>query len=239
MYLSRLTLDARNRGVRRDLADCQQLHRTVLGAFPQAPAGAAARGHFGILHRVDIAPRSGTVALLVQSRVAPDWSHLPAGYRLFEAAPDADVKDIATAYAGIVSDQLLRFRLRANATSKSGSVSKEEREAGARGHGQRVPVREAGLSAWLQRKGAAGGFRVPPVGETASSGGPAVRVTREASAYGRRPTGAEGGRLSFAPVVFDGCLLVTDAEVFRRTLAEGVGPAKAYGFGLLSVGPMS
>lgn len=35
--------------------------------------------------------------------------------------------------------------------------------------------------------------------------------------------------------MFDGVLGVTDAEAFRVALREGVGPAKAFGFGLLSI----
>ena len=53
LFLSRLTINARSRNVRRDLADCQGLHRTLLAAFPQAPRGASAREHFAVLHRVD------------------------------------------------------------------------------------------------------------------------------------------------------------------------------------------
>ncbi|MBX5446264.1 type I-E CRISPR-associated protein Cas6/Cse3/CasE, partial [Sphaerobacter sp.] len=33
MYLSRLILNPRSRDVRRDLADCQQLHRSVMSGF--------------------------------------------------------------------------------------------------------------------------------------------------------------------------------------------------------------
>ena len=42
-------------------------------------------------------------------------------------------------------------------------------------------------------------------------------------------------RLTFASVLFDGELVVTDAELFRTALASGVGTSKAYGFGLLSI----
>jgi CRISPR system Cascade subunit CasE len=34
-------------------------------------------------------------------------------------------------------------------------------------------------------------------------------------------------------------LEITDAERFRAALAAGIGPAKAYGFGLLSVAPVA
>src|SRR5437762_524360 len=69
MYLSRLFLNPRSRDVRRDLSDCQDMHRTVLRCFPTA-SGPARQEH-EILYRLET-----TVArpqLLVQSRTAPDW----------------------------------------------------------------------------------------------------------------------------------------------------------------------
>lgn len=50
---------------------------------------------------------------------------------------------------------------------------------------------------------------------------------------GRRGT----GQLTFGAVLFEGRLRVTDADLFRAALASGIGPAKAYGFGLLSIAP--
>ncbi len=40
-------------------------------------------------------------------------------------------------------------------------------------------------------------------------------------------------KLTFFSVIFDGILVVTDPETFIQTLINGIGPAKAYGFGLL------
>ena len=37
----------------------------------------------------------------------------------------------------------------------------------------------------------------------------------------------------------DGELIVTDAEKLRETVANGIGPQKAYGFGLLSLAPVA
>ena len=46
----------------------------------------------------------------------------------------------------------------------------------------------------------------------------------------------EGGRrVSMLSVTFEGILTVTDADLFRRTLAEGIGRGKAYGMGMLTV----
>ncbi len=40
---------------------------------------------------------------------------------------------------------------------------------------------------------------------------------------------------TFQGVLFEGSLQVVDAEAFRKALAHGIGPGKAFGFGLLSV----
>src|SRR3989442_163559 len=83
VYLSRLILDPRNRAVHRDLGDCQQMHRTVLGAFPQGdPGRGGPRSQLGVLYRVETDSRRERIEVLVQSRLAPDWSRLPAGYLL-------------------------------------------------------------------------------------------------------------------------------------------------------------
>jgi len=39
-------------------------------------------------------------------------------------------------------------------------------------------------------------------------------------------------------VLFEGHLLVTDADRLRETLRAGIGSGKAFGFGLLSVMPV-
>ena len=50
----------------------------------------------------------------------------------------------------------------------------------------------------------------------------------------------QNGRIvTIRAVVFEGILKVTDAELFRSALASGIGPAKAYGCGLLTLAPVS
>lgn len=242
MFLSRLILNPRSRQVRRDLADCQGLHRTVLSAFPQAPDGASAREYFAVLHRLETDARAGAIVLLVQSRVQPAWERLPAGYVLAGTGSlDAIAcKNVGALYASVDTGKTLRFRLRANATEKQGTSMKSERVAGARRNGRRVPLSEHELVSWLTHKGAVGGFR--PLEVAARRGDapvPAVRALRGFDVHGWRKDseGATAHRLSFSPALFDGLLEVTEAEKFRHVLEHGVGPAKGYGFGLLSIAP--
>ncbi len=241
MFLSRLILNPRSRHVRRDLADCQELHRTVLSVFPQAPDGTPAREHFGVLHRLDADPRTGATVLFVQSRVPPAWERLPAGYLLpgNGRIDSLSCKNVGERYAAIHAGRRLRFRLRANATEKQGTALKSERLAGDRRNGRRIPLAEHELLAWLIRKGTAGGFR--PVEVAARWGDvsvPAVRALRAPDVRGwRKSTDGAAARLSLSPALFEGVLEVTDPERFRGVLEHGIGPAKGYGFGLLSIAP--
>jgi CRISPR system Cascade subunit CasE len=231
LYLSRLRLDARERAVRRDLADCQALHRTLLAAFPQAHAATgSARAHFGLLYRVETIADDGSVPVLVQSCVAPDWTRLPPAYLL----PDWDevdgyaVRRLDSRYAELRAEMALRFRLRANPTRR---VARQ----GDRLSGKRVELqREEDQLAWLARKGADGGFRLLEV--RTAAGVADVRASHGVNVLGRRPQEREGRRrMTFGSVHFEGRLAITDADRFRVTLEAGIGSGKAYGFGLLSI----
>jgi len=70
IYLASIYLNPRSRHVRRDVADCREMHRTVLRAFPRAPEGTAPGDAFGVLYRVEQESR-GRNRMLVQSS-APD-----------------------------------------------------------------------------------------------------------------------------------------------------------------------
>lgn len=205
LYLSRLIVDALSRPARRDLGDCHQLHRTVLGAFPQAPAGIPARDHFGLLYRaepVDGAPR--LIRLLVQSNVAPDWTRLPPGY----LGPDPDmrgnpsVRSVSPEYEHIQDGMALIFRLRANPTKKL-----SDRTPGSENKllGKRVALlREDDQLAWLARKGERHGFRLL---ETAARPElPDVRASTAENVRGRRPAhdGVAAMPLRFGAVIFAG-----------------------------------
>jgi len=218
--LSRLIPDLGSRPVRRDLADAEQLHRTVMSAFPAVEQDDARRVH-GVLHRVD-ASRDDRLALLVQSETAPDWSSLPAGYI---AAP-VQSKQIDSALEGIVEGQRLGFRIRANPTR---SLPAPPRRAdGKRARGRRIPITdETEQIRWLARSSDRCGFELP----TGENNEPFVASIREPKITGRRA----GSLVELTCCTFDGILIVTDSGKLRSALREGIGRGKAYGCGLLSV----
>ena len=126
------------------------------------------------------------------------------------------------------NDQELKFRLNANPTRKlANGPFKGNRVSVGRGP-------EAVLG-WLARKGEEGGFRL--VFEKTKDGwDPRWRIiTGMTRAWKEADDGDKRKEMSFAYANIDGVLVITDALAFAKTLRTGVGPAKAFGFGLLSV----
>ncbi len=237
LYLSRLVLDGASRQVRRELAQPYEMHRTLMNGFPQSPT--EARRTFGVLFRAEPDEHHGRVLVYVQSAVEPDWTCLGLSeYLLHEPEPP---KDLARAYVRLKTGQQLRFRLRANPTRRILRPKSDDERL----KGKRVALlSDDEQAAWLARKGRervkgfSGGFELierdllDPDGHRCRS--PCVSVRDEGPQWGRR----NGRTVTHAAVRFDGILRVTDADAFRVTLAEGIGPAKAFGFGLLSIAPV-
>ncbi|GIW07767.1 MAG: CRISPR-associated endoribonuclease Cse3 [Dehalococcoidia bacterium] len=218
MYLSLLWLNPASRQAMGDLADVQALHVRLMSAFPE---GAGSRAKLDLLHRVE-RDRAGRPRVLVQSRLLPDWSRLPARYLV---SPPT-VKSIDKAFQAITRGMRLRFRLRANPTKRLLSADHRrglpERVDRQGKEGKRVALlKDEDRLAWLQRKAREAGFRVV-----------SAIVRAEPDERGQK---AGGPRLVLSAATFDGVLEVEDADKLRTALTTGIGPGKAYGFGLLSV----
>lgn len=227
MHLSRLELDLRHPAVLRDLSDLQRMHRRVMSGFPDLLEASTPRKDLQVLHRVEWAPRLPTAVLLVQSSGAPDWSKLPEGF----LAREGQVSTLTQLEAGFSSGKRYRFRLRANPTKRIESASKAERLAGVRRAGRRVPLLPDAWPDWLAKQGLRNGFRILAALEQPDLGpGGGQALGSKAGADGQHA-------LTYLAVRFDGLLEVTEPEAFCRAWKEGLGPGKAYGFGLLSLLP--
>jgi CRISPR system Cascade subunit CasE len=232
LYLSRVAVDLRSRPVRRDLADCYEMHRTVMSLFGQLPR----RDRDGrVLYRVETDRRAGVhPTLLIQSPAPPGWVELPEGY-LLSADGNPASKRIDGALSLLEAGTTLRFRLRANPTRKirvaggeNGNAPQRPARVDLRGHDH--------LMGWIQRKAQQGGFDLlqvevednrPPL--------PDVRWQTADLVRGARRTNGSVARLTFAAVTFDGHLRVRDPANLTETIRCGIGSAKGFGFGLLSI----
>jgi CRISPR system Cascade subunit CasE len=227
MYLTRAFLDPTSREVQADLRNPEGLHKTVMRAFPD-DGSSSPRSSQAVLFRLD-SERDDRVVLLIQSVTEPKLEHWPASYVL-DFGTDLDlafsnvgdnpaVRNVEAEHAAIRVGARYAFRLRANTTRKIDTKSAPD---GTRRHGRRVPVRgEDGRREWLARHAAKAGFSFDD----------GTLVITEVPASG----GVGGKKITVAGAVFEGILQVLDVETFRSALVTGIGPAKAYGFGLLSV----
>lgn len=208
-----------SREVARDVRDVSEMHRTIMGAFPQAEGETSPRALYKVLYRLETNESTGGLTLYVQSAAEPDWDALPDGYVVRDGDEEVRTKSVAAAFASIKTGQRLRFRLRANPTRK---IDTKTLADGLRRHGRRVPVRgDQEQLEWLRRQGERRGFALTRVGITASGSSELHRSTRN--------------KRTFQGVLYDGTLVVTDAEAFGTALVDGIGPGKAFGFGLLSI----
>jgi CRISPR system Cascade subunit CasE len=215
LHLSLLFLDPRDRQALRDLRCDYDMHRTLLRAFPDADAGGAGAVRF----RVEPLADDRLAQVLVQSEKPPDWSRLPDGY--LAELPSVKLFDPPRFAVG----RQLRFRLRANPVKRlrGESVGPDGQPVEAKWHGKRVGLRqEAEQRAWLDRKAEAAGFRVLEC---------QVSSTTDRS---RRHDHV----MTHVEARFDGVLEVRDPAAFQAALRSGIGSAKGFGFGLLSVAPV-
>lgn len=213
MYLSRLQLNPAEATVWRDVVDHpHRLHQIVMQGFPDG----VKRHDAHILHRLDAAEQAMT--LLVQSDIQPDWSSLDERLLLpatpFDPIPNPAIQSLDG--LALENGRILRFRLRANPTKRisSGKGNKP---------GPRVELyKEADQIEWLINKGKRHGFAVAK---------DHLRINPEGKQKDYRR------RLTIYTALFDGILRVTDETAFNMAVQTGIGPAKAFGCGLLSLAP--
>ena len=248
MFLSRLILNPHCRQVKSEMAHPYEMHRTLMRAFPKATDDTKlkARDEFGVLFRADVDDQRNVVKVYLQSRIEPDWLYLEELDNYL--CPDTELceydhKDIMPACRKIRRGQEFSFRLRANPTKR---IARQDDSM----KGNRVELRrEEEQIDWLIRKGQGIGKGMPggfdllmrEVGDTEGDERqfPYVTVRCEGKQTERKRNMARGHVTTHLAVVFDGLLRVTDANAFLETLVRGIGPGKAFGFGLLSIAPVS
>lgn len=204
MYLSKLELNLRSKNVRRDLADCYQMHRTIYNCFPSKDEGWAG----AIVYRVEdykspVQSRTHAQTVLVVSEKKPSWDKLSDSYLLGNA-----MLNYAEKIEGICNGNSFRFLLKANPTKKIQGKRKALRTYEER-------------SQWMLRKSKNHGFEL--IDLSVKSDNVQTSSTKE------------DNPLTLNSVYYEGYLKVVDADLFKNALLYGIGSAKAFGFGLLSI----
>lgn len=215
MHLSRVVLNPVRRGARRLLGSPQVMHAAVLASFPDPAGGAGGR----VLWRVD-GETPHRRSLYVVSPSQPDFTHLveQAGWPTTQTW---DTTPYELFLEQLAPEQTWHFRLTANPVRKT-RVRASDLDTRLVGH---VTVKHQ--ERWLLDRAEQLGVTFPdgPHGQ----GGAAV--TRRGTLRFRR----ENQWVTLTVATYEGHLSVVDADRLRSALVRGVGRAKAYGCGLLTL----
>lgn len=235
MYLSRIEINPRRRETMRALASPQVFHAALEAAFPTRSDDKSGRE---LLWRIDSLNRGAHTAfyIIMQSVRKPDFTSVAEqfGWPASDQA-QGETREYGSFLAGLKNGQSWRFRLRANPVRHD-----PKRENGRLVRGKiQAHVTVDWQKWWLVKRAPSFGFALlTPDGKAAAVEYEkpcfdmlALDVVHRETMNFRR--GQERVTLSMA--TFEGGLCVTDAETLAARMRQGIGRAKAYGCGLLTL----
>ncbi|WP_433664695.1 type I-E CRISPR-associated protein Cas6/Cse3/CasE [Nocardia sp. CA-128927] len=219
MFLTRMQINPRRRGARLLLSSPQVLHAAVCSGF----ADATPSGEGRILWRLDnYGPHR--VILFVASPDKPDFTHIieQAGWPTTETW---DTKPYDRLLDRLTLGQQWQFRLTANPVHSARREGWTDTKP--LGH---VTIRQQ--EQWLLDRTPRLGFQIlPRKADNAVDGEVELVITDR----GVRRFSRGDGRVTISTATFEGLLEVTDVAALKNSLTFGIGRAKSYGCGLLTL----
>jgi len=209
MYLSRVKLDITLRKTRNALANLQQMHAIVEGCFDAVSTKQRS------LWRIDTL--KGSTFLLIVSSEAPDFTTLLPQLSSANSS-EAISKNYDNFLASLAEKQNMRFRLCANPVHSVMQVGSQESRGKIFGH---VTVEQQ--KDWLQQRSQKNGFEL---------------LHFDVVNRGERKFKRQKETVTLTMATYEGLLTVCDADLLRTALTTGIGRAKAYGCGLLTLAPV-
>ncbi|MFF7723695.1 type I-E CRISPR-associated protein Cas6/Cse3/CasE [Streptomyces luteogriseus] len=210
--LTRLVLNPRHPAAKADLADVDSLHKTLMRLVPDH-IGPTPRARAGLLFRAEPGPEP---VLLVQTTDTPDLTALPTHYGT------ARTLDLTPLLSTLTPGRTMRYRITAAPTVARSAGNPTPHPVTGKRRGKITHLTGNEAIAWWQRRAAAAGLE-PVTVSSLSRPFPRARITRSAP--------------YFTLTQFDGLARITDTTHLIHALKTGIGRAKSYGAGLLSLAP--
>lgn len=142
MYLIKIQMDRRDPGVRQCLADCQDMHRSLMRWF------VGSRQEAGVLYRV----RTDNLQVYLYSQSAPDLTAAIPGFTV------VGVKNVSDWLAALCEGEVFGFSLLAQPCRRAA----QEGQKNSRRRMLRTPEERL---AWMEAKAACSGFTLRSVNE--------------------------------------------------------------------------
>ncbi len=165
-----------------------------------------------LLFRIEDTPEGGT-QILVQSQVKPNWQLAFADLAVLRCPPEFKPFDLS-----LQAGRLYRFRLLANPTVKKKSDDDKPYRLGL--------TQEADQLAWLTRKLEGAGVKLA-----------SCVVMPRGLQHSDKSLAKDEHAATHLAVLFEGVLQAQDPERLEAVVESGIGSAKGFGFGLLSLAP--
>ncbi|MFC9948893.1 type I-E CRISPR-associated protein Cas6/Cse3/CasE [Streptomyces pratensis] len=210
--LTRITLDPDNAAARADLADVDNLHKTLMRLVPD-DNGPTPRATAGLLFRTEPGPDP---ILLVQTAHTPDLTALPTNYGT------AQTLDLTPLLNSLTPGRTMHYRITAAPTVARSAGTPTRHPVTGKRRGKITHLTGDDAVTWWQRRATAIGLE-PVTVSSLPRPFPRARIARSAP--------------YFTLTQFDGYARITDTGLVTHALKNGIGRAKSYGAGLLSLAP--
>lgn len=218
-YLSRMHLNGQRRGTAKFLANPKTMHAAIESCFPQ--------------HDLESNPRTlwrlersgGKITLWLVSDRKPSFEVIQeqAGWSEY---PSWETRDYTLLLDRLTTGQQYQFRLTANPVI---ARRKPKQPGNKKAKQERIPlVKKDQQIQWLLDRASQSGF-------AASLDAQPTFMVTESKQYRFAHENTRG--VTLLKCQFDGMLTITDPGLLRDALTQGIGKAKAYGLGLLTLAP--